>query len=543
MRKSYIVAQMADKKFQELYRRTRRLLGSRTYRKFHRGKSFHKTVYVAGKHVAKRGPAETYREVKRRAAKGSQQHLQFYSDSVYGVSTEEMQNWYTSHARPVSIVIPSYNDYPLLKNCLKTIRAHTDKDQYHVYIVDDYCRPEQQAKLKKLRAQDVTVMLRKENGGFARAVNTGLKKALKDDSKRDVVLVNSDIEAHANWLVGLQHGAYTYHKHVGIVGPKLLYPDGRIQSAGSYRNMVDPIWFEHRYRLLRSDYGLANVPQYCLAVTGACMYLKASTLQKIGIFDEDFPFAFEDNDLCLRAWQQDIRTLYYPASILTHAESATRKQHPTISEREKGSIHYFWKKWGEWLDKRRVTGKAGNIKIIYVTDDTLTENEAQVVIQHLEILTKLDYYVVEFWSAHGYAPSTKSIIRHRSFKNVEDLVQSLEKEQAIKVATSYTTTLPVWLSSIENGIAVNFVQNVDVHRYADDPETPRTIAASYREEFKNFTNSIRVRNDLRSLGLLCDTVISGKKPENMHKQLHKFFSQIAAQPQRSKVEKILRKLR
>ena len=75
-------------------------------------------------------------------------------------------------------------------------------------------------------------------------MNRGLERAGPGD---DVVVLNSDVIAHPDWLRGLQHAAYD-EDDIGIVGPRLLYPDGRIQSAGSYRNLGAPEWFDHRYR-------------------------------------------------------------------------------------------------------------------------------------------------------------------------------------------------------------------------------------------------------------------------------------------------------
>ena len=58
-----------------------------------------------------------------------------------------------------------------------------------------------------------------------------------------------------------------------MVGAKLLYPDGRIQFAGTVRNLGAPEWFDHRYRFSRHASGPARCPGPALAVTGACMYL------------------------------------------------------------------------------------------------------------------------------------------------------------------------------------------------------------------------------------------------------------------------------
>ena len=104
--------------------------------------------------------------------------------------------------------------------------------------------------------------------------------------------------------------------HAGVVGPMLVYPDGRIQAAGAHRNLGAPEWFDHRYRFKRPDHGPANVPDTALAVTGACMYLRRALIDELGSFDEDFPMAYEDVDYCLRAWEAGWDVRYEPGARL-----------------------------------------------------------------------------------------------------------------------------------------------------------------------------------------------------------------------------------
>ena len=94
---------------------------------------------------------------------------------------------------------------------------------------------------------------------------SAVEEALKLNPDTDVVMINNDIEAKEGWLKALCFGAYGYGKNpekIGIVGAKLLYPDGTIQHAGAHRNS-DPDFkfeFDHYYRFRPSDYGPANVP-------------------------------------------------------------------------------------------------------------------------------------------------------------------------------------------------------------------------------------------------------------------------------------------
>ena len=166
----------------------------------------------------------------------------------------------------------------------------------------------------------------------------------------DVVVLNNDVIAHRGWLEtpavrGLLRGA------AGIVGPKLLYPDGRIQSAGSYRNLGAPEWFDHRYRFKPADYGPANVPDAALAVTGACMYLSRSLIDEIGCLRRGLPDgATRTSTTACVPGKPAAQVRYEPAARLTHVESPTRGTE--VGERELALTGAFWSKWGAWFDGR-----------------------------------------------------------------------------------------------------------------------------------------------------------------------------------------------
>ena len=315
-------------------------LGRREFQ--YRGSSVFMLPIKVGNYGIKKGPKKLARRVKDEFIQIDRRvglHLGFPNGLVSGVDQLAILQWFAKNARPTSIVIPSYNDLDVLVPCLESIALTTNPKLVKVIVVDDYCEPKHRKLLSALENNQVTVVFRKKNGGFAKAVNTGLKAA---NPKHDVVLINSDIVAHPDWLEALQYGAYEFGVDTGVVGAKLLYPDGRIQSAGSYRNTEVPEYFDHYYRFQDANCGPANIPYYCLAITGACMYVKREFLNNIGLLDEGFTFAFEDVDWCLRGWESGYRTLYFPSAVLTHVESATRQKNHKITVKEQKSIDYFW---------------------------------------------------------------------------------------------------------------------------------------------------------------------------------------------------------
>lgn len=509
------ITKVTPKKVWRVGKKAGTKLRSRSFSNFYKGRSLPVVTYKGSRFFIKHGPVSTYNILRRELLKSSV--IRFPNGLVSDVDMARINYWYRSHKRPVTIVIPSYNDYSFIKDCVESVAETVDKKIYNIIIVDDYCQQSSRKQLKTLESNNVEIIYREKNGGFAKAVNTGFRAARKKYPKRDVVLLNSDTIAHKDWLACLQHGAYEFDKKVGIVGPKLLYPDGRIQSGGSHRNTELPEWFDHYYRFQPSDYGPANVPQYCIGVTGACWYVKASTFRKIGILDEKFPFAFEDMDFCLRAWDQGIRVLYYPAATLTHVESASRAKNVTISDREKASVRYFWDKWGDWFDNRKVTNKDGKIRIIYVLQTTGISGGIKVVLQHLNRLSEKGYDA-ELWALDKHPTWTQLNVPTRTFKNYQLLIKALEKEDAIKVATWWETALPVWLSSVKRGIPSFVVQEIESSFYPGQPEIQKSVVSCYRKEFNNLTSADFTLDEIRALGLDATLIPCGYE-DSIYKQL------------------------
>ena len=282
--------------------------------------------------------------------------------SYYGGQEAMARRWYSDNARPVTAVIPTYGDPTLAAQAVASLRKTTRRNLLSIVVVDDGSAPEHTERVRAIEGAEIVVL--PENRGFAAAANAGIAKAPAD---HDVIVINSDVVARPAWLERLQYLAYRDDR-IGIAGPKLLYPDHRIQSAGSYRNLGAPEWFDHRYRFKDETHPEANIPLTVLGTTGACMYLKREMLDEIGAFDEAYGMAYEDMDLCLRAWEAGWRITYAPRSSLLHLESQTRPTEP--GERELASQRFFWQRWGSWFDERDVRTADGALRVIYVTEDT-----------------------------------------------------------------------------------------------------------------------------------------------------------------------------
>jgi GT2 family glycosyltransferase len=408
--------------------------------------------------------------------------------------------WYEQDGRPVTIVVPTYGPPDTTIDTVAHLRRTVDPARVRIVVVDDASAPEHQARLQSLSG--IELELAGDNAGFAASVNRGIRRAGQGD---DIVVLNNDVVAHRHWLECLQHAAYL-EERVGISGPKLVYPDRRIQSAGTYRNPGAPEWFDHRYRFKPMNYGPANVRDAALAMTGACMYLRRSLVDEIGLFDEEFPMGFEDVDYCIRAWEARQEVLYEPAARLTHHESATRGM--DVGEREQTSLDRFWAKWGTWFDARNVRTPQGALRVVYVTEDTGVGGGHRDVFEHLNRLQERGHeaYLYTLGREPDWFPLEVPV---RSFRTYQELAEELAAFEAIKVATWWGTARSVWRASVTRGIPVYLVQDIETSYYADNKEKQNRVLASYRQEFHYMTISSWNRDRLAEIGLEAELIPPG----------------------------------
>jgi GT2 family glycosyltransferase/glycosyltransferase involved in cell wall biosynthesis len=442
--------------------------------------------------------------------------------------------WYRDHGRPVDIVISSYRDAERVRALVRSIHQTVQRGMARVIVAEDCSGPEHLVALQQIKGIDVLVTS-DQNQGFSANTNRGIRAG---DGDRDIVVLNSDIEALPSWLECLQYAAHRY-ADIGIVGAQLQYPDGRIQFGGTIRNRDAPEWFDHRYRFKPSDWGPAGQTSPALAVTGACMYVRRQVIERIGLLDERYPMAYEDVDWCLRAWQAGFRVLYFPAAQLVHHESVTRGT--DVGERERTSQRLFWERWSDFFDARSVRagdeggggsggdesnvereqardrkererspsgGPDGPLRIVYVTEDTGVGGGHRDIFEHLNRLSARGHDVALYTLGDppDWFPLRAPV---HSFADYDALVAALAPLHAIKVATWWMTAVPVWRASVARGIPVYFVQDIETSYYPDHEHARHAVLDSYRPEFRYMTISSWNRDRLRELGLDAELIPPG----------------------------------
>lgn len=415
-----------------------------------------KIVTTTGKRVYKKLP----KNMQTQALKLAAPHV--YKIHTKGITPDsEMVEHVKRNPRPVSIVIPSYNDYPLLKACLESIYATCENFDYEVIVVDDYCQPENRERLKTLQGEKVRLILKEQREGFAKAVNRGMSEA-----QYDIVLLNSDIVAQAGWLEALQYSAYEIDEKIGLVSPKLVYPDGRIQYGGTYyARVLAPQWFGHLFVGRAATTPVANVPFYNRSISGACVYVTKEAFAKIKYLDDKYWLGFEDVDYGLKAWKAGFRCYYQPASMLVHHESASRGY--SQGKRELASMRYFWSKWDGLFLRRAVTQE--DAEVDFVISGASTALWAS--------------YVREQAASLGATGSKVRIHEVEADVRDEELISKLSKKKSIKVCCDWGAQTTTWLASLEHGKLVYLLPGIESADYGSDPDQQAKIISQYRPEF------------------------------------------------------------
>lgn len=227
----------------------------------------------------------------------------------------------------LSIVIVNWNTRDWLLKCIDSLYAGTGKWKCEIIVVDNASRDDSvQAVSKKFPA--VCIIQNKENLGFSKANNRGIKQA----TGRYVALVNSDamvVEDTFDKMITFMDD----HPDIGLMGPKVLNPDGSLQVQSRPRH------FPTLWRLLCQATGLNALYTYMLYypavltkevdILGGCFWLlRKETLDHVGLLDERFFIYAEDVDWCKRLHATRWKALYYPGAEIFHYAGASSDKAP-----------------------------------------------------------------------------------------------------------------------------------------------------------------------------------------------------------------------
>ncbi len=228
-------------------------------------------------------------------------------------------------------LIPHYNkDHRselLLQRCLRSLKKYEPRQLYSTVIINDAGPHPFDAFSKVLKDEfpHITIFEKEKNTSYSDLINMGLDYA--QTLGYDIILtLNNDVEI----LTPYDRLALDFFKRIPdlmVLGGVLLYPTGKIQSAGFTADMNGETVGFMEYEK-NEHYGestpAAFATRFVEGVTGAMQFIRVKDAIEIGGYSERFKMSYEDVEFCLRAWRNKYKCLYSHQIKAIHSESTTR---------------------------------------------------------------------------------------------------------------------------------------------------------------------------------------------------------------------------
>ncbi|MBN1768118.1 MAG: glycosyltransferase [Prolixibacteraceae bacterium] len=383
------------------------------------------------------------------------------------------------HEPLVSIIIPVYNQWDYTYACIQSIIMNTKDVCYEIIVANDVST-DGTRNIKDF-IKNIVVIRNDENLKFVKNNNNAAKYA----KGKYLLFLNNDTLVHDNWLKPMLD-VYENFDKVGIVGSKLIYPDGRLQEAGgiiwddasgwNYGRLDDPEKPEYNY-VRECDY-----------VSGASLMIDKALWEQLNGFDEHFaPAYYEDTDIAFRARKTGYKVIYQPLSVITHFEGISNGKDVSegLKKYQIDNADKFFKRWCETLKKEQFP----NSENVFIAKDRSC-NKKQVLI--------IDHYVPHFDKDAGSRSTYNYIllllkmrckvtfIGDNFFKHEPYTTDLQQKGVEVLYGNYYFRNILQWIK--ENG---RYFTHVFLHRMH--------IAPKYLDTIKKHTNAklIYIGHDLQ----------------------------------------------
>ena len=279
----------------------------------------------------------------------------------------------------VSVIIPVHGKFAYTYQCLASILRALPRTSFEVVVVDD-ASPDETLFLPAIVSGAVLYLRNPRNGGFIAACNAGAAAA----RGRYLLFLNNDTEVKEGWLDALRD-TFSEVPDAGLVGSKLIFPDGSVQEAGGIVWRLGDGW--NYGRGCQPDDPRISYLRDADYVSGASIMVARPVFEALGGFDTHYsPAYYEDTDLAFRIRKRGLRVLYQPLSELVHHEGITSgtdvkgsgaKRYQLLNGRK------FFDRWRDVLASHRLNGEAPELekergvtrRILFIDETTPTPQE------------------------------------------------------------------------------------------------------------------------------------------------------------------------
>ena len=264
--------------------------------------------------------------------------------TIYGVQ------WIPQRHPKVSIIIPFRDQIETTRHCVACLLENTAYDHFEIVLVNNWSTsPEAKKFFKDIRAiENVRVLDVIEEFNYSRLNNL----ATQDNDAEFFVFMNNDVFITDDGWLDRILGEALSDDRIGIVGGKFLYPNKTVQHAGVVVGTHGVAAHIH-LGIPDDDYGYigrGRLSHDLIAVTAACMLIRADVFRAVGGFDEEhLKVAYNDVDLCLKVYDSGHRIVWCADFIAEHHESLSRgsDMRPDQEARFFREQQTMYERWGD----------------------------------------------------------------------------------------------------------------------------------------------------------------------------------------------------
>jgi GT2 family glycosyltransferase/glycosyltransferase involved in cell wall biosynthesis len=309
----------------------------------------------------------------------------------------------------VSIVIPTYGKLAYTCACLASLVEHADAVEFEVIVVDD-ASPDDSAQVLA-GVEGLRLLRNPANLGFVGSCNAGAAVA----RGRWLLFLNNDTEVGPGWLAALLD-TFQAFPDAGLVGARLVYPDGRLQEAGGLVFSDGSGWNYGRFEDPDApQFGYARATDYC---SGAAIVIERRLFAELGGFDQRYaPAYYEDTDLAFKVRASGRSVVVQPAATVVHHEGVTAgtdlgagmKRYQVVNQ------GHFQERWREALARQPAPGTdveaivraapRGRVLVIDATTPEPDQDSGSVRLTHLlHLLRQSGRHVTFFADNRAWVP-------------------------------------------------------------------------------------------------------------------------------------------
>ncbi|NET00664.1 MAG: glycosyltransferase family 2 protein [Sphaerospermopsis sp. SIO1G1] len=253
--------------------------------------------------------------------------------------------------KKISIILVNYNGSDILPTCLDSLNKFINKDKCEIIIVDN-ASEDLSPEFVEENFPHIQLIRLPTNLGFGSGNNAGTKIAKGEF----LFFLNTDTIITSNILPHLIN-LMERNPEVGIIGPKLLFPNGNFQISISpqisiqgeieAKKLHSYAQSQTQLNILEQDF---QHNQEVDIVVGAALFIRADLFNSLGGFDENFFMYFEESDLCKRAKEQGYKVLYTPEVSLIHVRghSVSKVANKMAVEYRRSQLYYYKKHRPLW---------------------------------------------------------------------------------------------------------------------------------------------------------------------------------------------------